>query len=99
MTNDEIIKILKQRVYDKLELIGAVVESEAKKNIVDMKAVDSGDLLNSITHEVDDDTVRIGTNLDYAQWVCLGTEKMPPRPFLRQAIANSKDKIKEILNG
>jgi HK97 gp10 family phage protein len=97
MTEREIKELIKKEVKDKLELIGAVIESEAKKNIVDMKAVDTGRLLNSITHEVENDTVRIGTNLDYAQFVELGTYKMQPRPFLRMAIVQAKNEIEEIL--
>lgn len=98
MTEREIKELIKKKVKDKLELIGAVVESEAKKNIRDMDAISTGRLLNSITHEVDGDTVRVGTNIEYAPFVELGTYKMQPRPFLRMAVVQAKDKIEEILN-
>ena len=42
---------------------------------MDLVPVDTGNLRNSITHLVDDDTVYIGTNNEYAVYVELGTGK------------------------
>ena len=50
--------------------------------------VRTGRLKNSISHAVDDNDVYIGTNVEYAPYVELGTFRMAPRPFLRNAITN-----------
>ena len=52
--------------------------------------VDTGNLRNSITHEVveDENAVYIGTNNEYAAYVCLGTGKYAeggrPTPWVYQ---------------
>ena len=50
-----------------------------------LKAIDTGRLRASLTHEVVPDKllVRIGTNVKYAIFVFLGTSKMIARPVLR----------------
>ena len=65
-----------------LEIIGGKAESYAKK----LCPVDTGRLRNSITHQqYDDHTEVIGTNVEYAPYVELGTTKMGARPYLRPA--------------
>ena len=54
-----------------LERCGMQAEGYAK----DLTPVDTGNLRNSITHKVVDDTVYIGTNNEYATYVELGTGK------------------------
>lgn len=98
MTQDQIIAEVKKKLTDKLKLVGALVASNAKKNIVDTDAVDSGRLLGSIGFEVEDDTVTIGTNISYASFVELGTVNMTPRPFLRDAVYQHIDEIKKVLS-
>lgn len=97
--NDAAIKKVKGELASKLELVGQYVEGQAIKNVTDMGAVDSGRLKNSITHETDKNefVTRIGTNVEYAKFVELGTVKNSPRPFLRFAIYLNEQKIKDIL--
>lgn len=48
----------------------------------------------------DDDhqtTVYVGTNVEYAPYQELGTEKMDARPFLRPAFENFREEIKQII--
>ena len=52
-----------------LQKAGLLVEATAKLNC----PVETGTLRRSITHEVNDDTVYIGTNLEYAPYVEYGT--------------------------
>ena len=77
-----------------LEVIGGKAESYAKKAC----PVDTGRLRNSITHaQMDENTEVIGTNVEYAPFVELGTAKMKARPFLRPAAENHMPEYKFIL--
>lgn len=83
-----------------LEIIGGKAESYAKK----LCPVDTGRLRNSITHQqMDENTEVIGTNVEYAPFVELGTHKMNPRPFLRPAAENHTGEylaiIKSVMGG
>ena len=42
-------------------------------------------------------TMIFGSNVEYAQYVHNGTEKMPSRPFLREGVDRSKAEIKETI--
>lgn len=66
-----------------LEEVGLVAEGYAKRAC----PVDTGRLRNSITHIVDEGTrhVIIGTNVEYAAYVELGTRRQKPQPFLKPA--------------
>ena len=53
--------------------------------------VDTGRLRRSMAHEVGDNEVYVGTNVEYASDVELGTSKQRAQPFLKDTfIANSK---------
>ena len=45
----------------------------------------------------DERSVFIGTNVEYAAYVELGTSKMRPRPYLKPGIENNRDKFKSIM--
>lgn len=66
-----------------LEEVGLAAEGYAKRAC----PVDTGRLRNSITHIVDEGTrhVIIGTNVEYAPYVELGTRHRKPQPFLKPA--------------
>lgn len=70
-----------------LERICLRIENMAKT----LCPVDTGRLRASITHEVGKEgnelVGRIGTNVEYAPYVELGTRYMAARSFLRQALA------------
>ena len=53
------------------------------------------DLLN---FESESNTVIIGTNVDYSEYVHNGTQKMSPRPFLIDGVNRSSERIEELLN-
>ena len=77
-----------------LELIGGKAESYAKK----LCPVDTGRLRNSITHaRFDENTEVIGTNVEYAPYVELGTYKQAPKPYLRPAAENHTGEYKAII--
>lgn len=62
------------------------------------RRVDTGRLKNSIKGEVENnDTVVVGTNVEYAIYVHEGTQKMAANRFLRNGIVNNIDEYKEIV--
>ena len=71
--SDEILRMMETAKQGALEAIGARAEHYAKEEITKFPAVDTGRLRNSIAHAVRGDDVYIGTNVEYAKWVELGT--------------------------
>ncbi len=88
---------LRQRIPTILEALGIEAEGNAVTEITTLGAVDTGRLRGSITHAHDDNEVYIGTNVEYAPYVELGTSRMVERPFLRNAVANYGDDYKRIV--
>lgn len=77
-----------------LEEVGLVAEGYAKRAC----PVDTGRLRNSITNIVDEGTrhVVIGTNVEYAPYVELGTRRQKPQPFLKPAAEDHASTYKGI---
>lgn len=70
--NDKaILAAVRQRILDKLEVVGKFVEDSAKL----LAAVDTGNLRGSIHHVVNEQdlSVRIGTPVEYAPYIEFGT--------------------------
>lgn len=67
--SEEILKAAYDAWAAGLEAIGLAAEKHAKELCV----VDTGRLRNSISHEVDGDAVYIGTNVEYAPYIEMGT--------------------------
>ena len=65
----EILAALENALERGLEAIGMTAEGYAK----DLCPVDTGRLRNSIGHKVDGEDVYIGTNVEYAPYIELGT--------------------------
>ena len=76
-----------------IEKIGLTAEGYAKKGC----PVDTGNLRNSITHETDDDAAYIGTNVEYAPHVELGTIKQKAQPYLRPAATEHQNTYNAII--
>ena len=95
---EQIIAEKNEAVLRALEIIGQVVENSA----AGYAPVDTGNLRNSITHEVDDGShiVALGTNVEYAPYQELGTSRMKAanggRGFLRPAVEDNMEKIQSI---
>ena len=77
---DEVISALNAAKPKILETIGLKAEKYAKAlcpvgtvESTGKKGYRGGTLRNSITHQIDDDTVLVGTNVEYAPYVELGT--------------------------
>ena len=91
----EVSEAIKSALLKGLETCGLVAEGYAKK----LAPVDTGNLRNSITHTVDEDepAAYIGSNTEYASYVCLGTIHMNAQPFLKPAVADHKEQYREII--
>lgn len=94
---DEVLSELNDRVPAILEALGIEAEGNAVSEITSLGAVDTGRLRGSISHATDDTSAYIGTNVEYAPYVELGTRKMAARPFLKNAVANYTDEYKQIV--
>ena len=91
----EVSDNIKAALLRGLETCGLVAEGYAKK----LAPVDTGNLRNSITHDVDnvEPAAYIGTNVEYAPYVCLGTIHMKAQPFLKPAVADHENEYRKII--
>lgn len=78
-----------------LEEIGLLAEGYAARKC----PVDTGNLRGSIAHEVDaaGGAVYIGTNVEYAPYVELGTSRQKAQPFLRPAASEHGEQYRQVL--
>lgn len=90
----EVLSALSNQIERALIAIGITAESHAK----DLCPVDTGRLRNSITHAVEmgEQAVYIGTNVEYAGYVELGTSRMKPQPYLKPAVVNYMSEYKTL---
>jgi len=89
-------------IQKSLEKIGLVVERQAKINVSQSSGhprVQTGRLRSSITHEVGQGEVAIGTNVYYGKYLEFGTSKMPNYPWLFPAVESLRSQIINILRG
>ena len=91
----EVSDNIKAALLRGLETCGLVAEGYAKK----LAPVDTGNLRNSITHDVDDGepAAYIGTNVEYAPYQELGTIHMAAQPFLKPAVADHANEYRKII--
>lgn len=90
----EAAKEIKAAIARSLEKIGLTAEGYAKLEC----PVDTGRLRNSITHQVEgENAVYIGTNVEYAPYVELGTVHQAAQPYLRPAAQEHSDTYRSIL--
>lgn len=90
----QVLAKLKSGIKSALEESGNLVENAA----VAKCPVDTGRLRNSLTHKlVGDNKVEIGSDVEYAGYVELGTSRNPrPKKYLRPALEENEGKIKRI---
>ena len=95
--SEEAARCIREAVGRALEEIGLAAEGYAKRAC----PVDTGNLRNSITHVVEsaENAVYVGTNVEYAPYVELGTSKMQAQPFLRPAATEHGSTYRSILKG
>lgn len=90
----EFSKALPEQIEQALTAIGLTAESYAKADC----PVDTGRLRNSITNAVraDEESVYIGSNVEYAAFVELGTSRMKARPYLKPAATEHTAEYKSL---
>lgn len=88
--SDEILNEFQSTAIRAREKCGLIAENYAKRNLTENGSVDTSRLRNSISHKVDDSgqAVYVGTNVEYAPYVELGTGKYTqggrPTPWVYQ---------------
>lgn len=87
----------KEAIERALEEIGMKGENYAKLNLYPGHGFDTGHLQGSITHDKEGLTVIVGTNVEYAPYVELGTSKRSPITFLAPAIEEHIPEYQDIL--
>lgn len=94
---NQVLSDIDKAIARGMEIIGGMAESYAKG----LAPVYTGNLRNSITHDVTDDghTVVIGTNVKYAPYQELGAPNahVPAHPFLRPACENHNSEYQHVL--
>lgn len=94
-SNRELIeRATREQIERALEAIGLQAEGYAKM----LCPVDTGRLRNSITHSVDasEQKVYVGTNVEYAAYVEMGTSRTKAQPYLQPAVVNHADEYCEM---
>ena len=100
----DLLDELKDKKAAALEAVGQAAETYAKlycpvgtPESTHKPGYIGGTLRGSIGHEKDDDTAYIGTNIEYAPYVELGTYRMHPRHFLKKACENHLDEYMNVI--
>ena len=89
-----------------LEKVGLIVERQARINVTSPMPsgkshsyVDTNNLAKSVTHNVGQGEVEIGSNVKYGKYLEHGTSRMPPYAWLFPAVELKKPEIIEALKG
>lgn len=91
--SEELLRFLNETAKVALEECGLAAEGYAKR----LCPVDTGNLRNSISHTQSDNTEYIGTNVEYAPYVELGTSRTRAQPYLKPAVANNVSVYQQII--
>lgn len=89
---EEVLEALAMAKKNALTAIGMTAETYAKN----LTPVDTGRLRNSITHEVDDEAAYIGTNVEYAPYVELGSRNNKAHHMLQRAATEHTDEYRKL---
>ena len=89
---NDILRQLEKGIKNGLEAIGLTAETYAKK----ATPVDTGRLRNSISYTVDGEAAYIGTNVEYAPYVELGTNRAKAHHMLQKAATEHSAEYKRL---
>lgn len=94
--NSDLIKqATAEQIYTALDMVG----TDAEGFVALLTPVDTGRLRNSITHEVGENEVIVGTNVEYAEEVETNEKmrhKVGQAHYLRDGISNNIDSFKSV---
>ncbi len=91
---NEVISAKNGAIARALEAIGI----QAEGDVASLAPVDTGRLRDSITHEThaEEESVHVGTNVEYGKYQEYGTSRMRAHPFLKPGIMNNLETYKSI---
>lgn len=91
----EVIEAKNDAIARALEAVGI----QAEGDVASLAPVDTGRLRDSITHEThaEEESVYVGTNVEYGKYQEYGTSKMRAHPFLKPGIMNNLETYKSIV--
>ena len=90
--SQRILTAMEKGIKNGLEAIGLTAETYAKQET----PVCTGRLRNSISHAVDGEAVYIGTNVEYAPYVELGTSRAKAHHMLQKAATEHSAEYKRL---
>ena len=90
--SEQVLSAMEKGIKNGLEAIGLTAETYAKK----ATPVDTGRLRNSISHTVDGEAVYIGSNVEYAPYVELGTSRAKAHHMLQKAATEHSAEYKRL---
>lgn len=92
---NEVISAKNEAIARALEAIGI----QAEGDVASLAPVDTGRLRDSITHEThaEEESVYVGTNVEYGKYQEYGTSRMRAHPFLKPGIMNNLETYKSIV--
>ena len=90
--SQRILTAMEKGIKNGLEAIGLTAETYAKQET----PVDTGRLRNSISHTVDGEAVYIGSNVEYAPYVELGTSRAKAHHMLQKAATEHSAEYKRL---
>lgn len=93
--SEQVLSAMEKAKKRGLEAIGLTAEGHAKK----ITPVDTGRLRNSVSHATDDEAAYIGTNVEYAPYVELGTRGRQGKHMLQRAASEHADEYKQLMKG
>ena len=94
--SQQILSALEKGKRNALTAIGSSAETHTKDNITADDLIDTGRLRNSISYAVDGESAYIGTNVEYAPYLELGTKKIAAHHYLKRAATEHKDEYKNL---
>lgn len=89
----EVLSTLDKAIERGLEAIGLAAEGYAKEET----PVDTGRLRNSISHAVKNNAAYIGTNVEYAPYVELGSRGRDGKHMLKRAATEHSNEYKKLM--
>jgi len=90
---DDVLAALAAAKARAMEACGMAMESNAKA----ITPVRTGNLRNSVTHASNEERAIVGTNVEYAPHVELGTKVQKSKPYLVPAVRDNLPTYKRII--